>query len=123
MCGILGWLGTHAQGDAERFEAALDLLAHRGPDDSGIWSDVGVLFGHRRLSIVDLTAAGHQPMRDSTSGATILSTITCGLGLVTPAVARRSCSAMTSRAASSTSCLRCRSIGLPAAKNNDAMQR
>lgn len=72
MCGILGWLGTHAQGDAERFEAALDLLAHRGPDNSGIWSDVGVLFGHRRLSIVDLTAAGHQPMRDFTSGATIV---------------------------------------------------
>lgn len=72
MCGILGWLGAHAPGDTVRFETALDLLAHRGPDDSGVWSDVGVLFGHRRLSIVDLTAAGHQPMRDMASGATIV---------------------------------------------------
>jgi asparagine synthase (glutamine-hydrolysing) len=39
-------------------------LRHRGPDDSGIWSDpaAGVAFGHRRLSIVDLSPQGHQPM-------------------------------------------------------------
>jgi asparagine synthase (glutamine-hydrolysing) len=39
-------------------------IAHRGPDDSGIWVDTndGVVFAHRRLSIVDLSAAGHQPM-------------------------------------------------------------
>lgn len=72
MCGILGWLGAHAPGDGERFEAALDLLAHRGPDDSGIWSDAGVLLGHRRLSIVDLSAAGHQPMLDPASGSVII---------------------------------------------------
>src|SRR5688572_22343829 len=39
-------------------------LAHRGPDDQGIWIDepAGVGFGHRRLSVVDLSPAGHQPM-------------------------------------------------------------
>jgi asparagine synthase (glutamine-hydrolysing) len=73
MCGILGWLGANAPGVAERFEAALDLLAHRGPDDSGIWSDgSGILLGHRRLAIIDLSSAGHQPMQDPASGAVIV---------------------------------------------------
>jgi asparagine synthase (glutamine-hydrolysing) len=72
MCGILGWLGGHMQADAERFDAALNLLAHRGPDDMGVWSAPGVFFGHRRLSIVDLSVAGHQPMRDPVSGAVIV---------------------------------------------------
>ena len=41
-----------------------DCLAHRGPDDQGLWSDLdaGVALTHRRLSIVDLSPAGHQPM-------------------------------------------------------------
>jgi asparagine synthase (glutamine-hydrolysing) len=44
--------------------AMADALAHRGPDDQGVWADeeAGVGFGHRRLSIVDLSPAGHQPM-------------------------------------------------------------
>src|SRR5262249_48873084 len=37
-------------------------LRRRGPDDSGIWSDAHIRLGHRRLAVVDLTAAGHQPM-------------------------------------------------------------
>lgn len=42
-------------------------IQHRGPDDSGVWADAqaGIALGHRRLSIVDLSAAGHQPMRSS----------------------------------------------------------
>jgi asparagine synthase (glutamine-hydrolysing) len=72
MCGILGWLGQHQAGDAERFGAALDLLAHRGPDDRGVIAMPGVLLGHRRLSILDLTAAGHQPMTEPLSGAVIV---------------------------------------------------
>jgi asparagine synthase (glutamine-hydrolysing) len=45
-----------------------DALTHRGPDDSGTWVDegAGIAFGHRRLSIIDLSAAGHQPMRSHT---------------------------------------------------------
>ena len=47
-----------------RYRAALDLLAHRGPDGEGEWQDAdsGVWLGHRRLSIIDLSHAGDQPM-------------------------------------------------------------
>ena len=43
-------------------EEMTSRLAHRGPDDSGIFEQEGVCLGHRRLSILDLSAAGHQPM-------------------------------------------------------------
>ena len=72
MCGILGWLGRHEPEDIVRFNAALDLLAHRGPDDRGVNVAPGVLLGHRRLSILDLTPAGHQPMVEPVSGAVIV---------------------------------------------------
>lgn len=44
-----------------------DALQHRGPDDSGVWADaeVGIGFGHRRLSILDLSPEGHQPMQSA----------------------------------------------------------
>ena len=65
MCGILGWIGTGAT--RETFEARLDLLRHRGPDGSGFWQDRprDVLLGHRRLSIIDLSPTGAQPMSDA----------------------------------------------------------
>lgn len=72
MCGILGWLGQHGSEDAERFGVALDRLAHRGPDDRGIFMAPGVLLGHRRLAILDLSPAGHQPMVEPASGAVIV---------------------------------------------------
>jgi asparagine synthase (glutamine-hydrolysing) len=62
MCGIAGFLGGKA--DREIVTRMTRALAHRGPDDEGIWLDpeAGIALGHRRLSIVDLSPAGHQPM-------------------------------------------------------------
>ncbi len=60
MCGIAGIIGH--QGSPDQIEKMTNALAHRGPDDSGIWTAPGVFLGHRRLSILDLSAAGHQPM-------------------------------------------------------------
>jgi asparagine synthase (glutamine-hydrolysing) len=60
MCGIVAVLGArNARDDAER---ALSTLHHRGPDAQGVWSDDGVALGHARLSIIDLSDAGRQPM-------------------------------------------------------------
>lgn len=65
MCGITGVLGNgtgHSLEDDIRRMA--DTLFHRGPDDGGVWADstAGIALGHRRLSILDLSPAGHQPM-------------------------------------------------------------
>ena len=60
MCGIAGMVGGRAPLD--RIDAMTDALRHRGPDDRGVWSAPGVRLGHRRLSIIDLSTAGHQPM-------------------------------------------------------------
>ena len=68
MCGIAGLLDRRSGRTVEELEAVAgrmaDRLVHRGPDDRGTWCEPasGVAFGHRRLSIVDLSAAGHQPM-------------------------------------------------------------
>lgn len=59
MCGILGMTPP---GDPERFRSALALLRHRGPDDGGVHEDGGIALGHRRLSILDVSPSGHQPM-------------------------------------------------------------
>ena len=70
MCGITGFL-TSSRRPAESLEAvALSMaaaLVHRGPDDAGVWSDAdsGIALGHRRLAILDLSTAGHQPMISS----------------------------------------------------------
>lgn len=73
MCGILGWAGTgKAPFEAAHFAAALHVLRHRGPDDEGVWSAPGVMLGHRRLSIIDLSAAGHQPMATADGAQTIV---------------------------------------------------
>jgi len=68
MCGISGVWSSNAY-DLCRpvIEGMADALAHRGPDDSGIWVDEasGIALGHRRLSILDISPAGHQPMRSA----------------------------------------------------------
>lgn len=76
MCGLTGF--WQAGGcSAERATATLDTMAtaiaHRGPDDAGVWldADAGIGLAHRRLSILDLSPAGHQPML-SPSGRFVL---------------------------------------------------
>ena len=62
MCGIIGIIGEQTSSVRARLEQARDIMSHRGPDDSGI-SQIGpVLLGFRRLAILDLSPAGHQPM-------------------------------------------------------------
>jgi asparagine synthase (glutamine-hydrolysing) len=63
MCGIIGMVGTIGSGDRLRLIAARDLMVHRGPDDAGVWESPGVILGAQRLSIIDLSPAGHQPMK------------------------------------------------------------
>jgi len=62
MCGILGVVGENASSDRARFLAARELMRHRGPDDAGLWNAPGASLGAQRLSIIDLSPAGHQPM-------------------------------------------------------------
>jgi len=59
MCGIFGIIGLE---DKNLLKRMGDVIKHRGPDDSGYYSDKGVSLGHRRLSIIDLSAKGRQPM-------------------------------------------------------------
>ncbi|PWG01143.1 XrtA/PEP-CTERM system amidotransferase [Sphingosinicella humi] len=63
MCGIAGLFHVSVPKpvDPARVKAMTDMLVHRGPDGSGIWTGPGIGFGHRRLSIIDL-AGGAQPM-------------------------------------------------------------
>ncbi|MBC7804139.1 MAG: asparagine synthase (glutamine-hydrolyzing) [Candidatus Parcubacteria bacterium] len=67
MCGVAG-LWSPRGGDAgallAQARAMADTLAHRGPDDAGAWADAasGLALGHRRLSVLDLSSSGHQPM-------------------------------------------------------------
>lgn len=77
MCGLTGFWrlvvgATECELEGMAFKMA-GSLAHRGPDDAGSWADSseGVALGHRRLAVVDLTPAGHQPM-NSPSGRYII---------------------------------------------------
>jgi len=65
MCGIAGYIGRNKEEGLSFGRKADVLLQHRGPDDSGIYNEDRVTLLHRRLSIVDLSACGHQPMVSS----------------------------------------------------------
>jgi asparagine synthase (glutamine-hydrolysing) len=66
MCGFAGFLdiGSDTADRARVAQAMADTLVHRGPDDTGVWSDdqAGIALGFRRLAILDLSPQGHQPM-------------------------------------------------------------
>jgi len=76
MCGIAGLVRVGPSGARESDERTALLmanaLAHRGPDDTGVWADgTGVVLSHKRLAILDLSVAGHQPM-NSRSGRYVI---------------------------------------------------
>lgn len=62
MCGIAGIIGRPAQTARPVMERMIGCMPHRGPDDRGIWGEGEVSLGHLRLSIIDTSDAGHQPM-------------------------------------------------------------
>jgi asparagine synthase (glutamine-hydrolysing) len=71
MCGFAGFLATPASGvraTPAAVDPMIDSMAHRGPDQEGTWAspEDGIALGFRRLAIVDLSEAGHQPMRSAT---------------------------------------------------------
>jgi asparagine synthase (glutamine-hydrolysing) len=78
MCGITGFLDRNAStSQAELLDRARAMalrLQHRGPDDAGEWADAasGVALGFRRLSIIDISPAGHQPMLSATGRYVII---------------------------------------------------
>ena len=74
MCGIIGIASIRPVQRREWLLPGRDAMMHRGPDDAGLWwSDGGqVGLAQRRLSIIDLSAAGHQPMHDLTQQFTIV---------------------------------------------------
>ena len=74
MCGIAGIASHSSQPDRTWLPVARDTLIHRGPDDAGEWwsKDGRVGLAHRRLSILDLSPAGHQPMHLSERGLSLV---------------------------------------------------
>ena len=73
MCGIGGLLKKSQSGLDETVQKMVAAIRHRGPDDSGFWTDpsAGIALAHTRLSILDVSSEGHQPMR-SASGRYII---------------------------------------------------
>lgn len=63
MCGIVGKINFGDEPVSRRLiDKMTDVISHRGPDGKGLWVEGNVGFGHRRLSIIDLSSEGHQPM-------------------------------------------------------------
>ncbi|WP_159498978.1 N-acetylglutaminylglutamine amidotransferase [Microbacterium sp. 18062] len=72
MCGLAGEVRLDGRSaDIGAVAAMTGCLVHRGPDGDGLWARGGVALGHRRLSIIDLSAAGGQPLVDSALGLTV----------------------------------------------------
>lgn len=68
MCGLTGYYDTSAQHFHDAILSMNAAISHRGPDDTGVWRSEadGIVFGHQRLSIIDISKAGHQPMPSGT---------------------------------------------------------
>ena len=78
MCGIAGIVGRVGDANREALRRMTRAMSHRGPDGEGFWESAadqrgeGVLLGHRRLAILDLSPAGAQPMIDKAHGHAIV---------------------------------------------------
>src|SRR3989338_8880745 len=73
MCGIVGILSLEREPiDKALLKNMADVLSHRGPDDSGIFIDRRIGLAHKRLSIIDLSKAGHQPMHNEDGSVWII---------------------------------------------------
>jgi len=72
MCGIAGILNKSGSVRQDQIKRMTDSMSHRGPDAEGFFVDGGLALGHRRLSIIDLSAAANQPFEDSTGRYTII---------------------------------------------------
>lgn len=73
MCGIVGiWNKNKESVSPQLLTIMRDSMLSRGPDDSGIWINENIGFAHRRLSILDLSQLGHQPMIDEETGTVII---------------------------------------------------
>lgn len=70
MCGLAGQVHFGSAIDRAAAEQMANGIAHRGPDDHGSWVEAGqrCVLAHRRLSIIDLSPLGHQPMLDPDTG-------------------------------------------------------
>ena len=62
MCGIAGIIEIGREPETKRLDSMLNLIAHRGPDNTGIFQDGNTCLGHCRLSIIDLSSKANQPM-------------------------------------------------------------
>jgi asparagine synthase (glutamine-hydrolysing) len=73
MCGICGFYSKSSSFFDNTIEKMNSAISHRGPNNNGVWqdNDSGIVLGHQRLSIIDLSTAGHQPMK-SNSGRFVL---------------------------------------------------
>ena len=72
MCGIAGEISFAGKASTLYVEKMLEKLAPRGPDGWGVLAQGNMCFGHQRLKVIDLTAAGAQPMHDATLGLSIV---------------------------------------------------
>ena len=74
MCGIVGHISFVKQPLEDQVESLVQRIRHRGPDDCGLWTSANkvCVFGHARLSIIDLSPLGHQPMVDPETGNCIV---------------------------------------------------
>lgn len=74
MCGIAGHIALGTSPQVQLVQEMVRRIRHRGPDDHGLWTSPGgaCVFGHARLSIIDLSPLGHQPMIDPETGNSIV---------------------------------------------------